>query len=256
MNKTRGKVEKVCEECGKIYNVFPSKVERSRFCSNLCQGVYFGKKRTIATTETCICSTCGKVYDHLFYPSQSTESRFCSRKCRAIFYAKMKHAAALAIHTCPVCGEKWETTKSDRKKYCSLDCMGQKLSLERRGEGSPNWQGGKAPLKLFGYKAGRVTRKAKVRDGYTCQCCNKAFSENSRNLHVHHIVPFLLFNGDFESANDLNNLVTLCHRCHVAIEAATRQVVNDIPEGHKDVEKLHSILSDLIQEKKSDFAQY
>ena len=33
-------------------------------------------------------------------------------------------------------------------------------------------------------------------------------------LHVHHKIPFRKFDNDFVLANDLDNLETLCPKCH------------------------------------------
>lgn len=46
---------------------------------------------------------------------------------------------------------------------------------------------------------------AKERDNYTCQCCNSV-----DKLEVHHI-------DSNRSNNDLSNLITLCHNCHVLL---------------------------------------
>lgn len=67
-------------------------------------------------------------------------------------------------------------------------------------------------------------RKATLeRDNYTCQACGKEgrrLKNNRWNLHVHHKSKIKNFvdsrtkEVDYESANDLSNLVTLCQNCH------------------------------------------
>jgi RNA-directed DNA polymerase len=49
---------------------------------------------------------------------------------------------------------------------------------------------------------------ARRRDNYTCQQCG----ETATSLHVHHIVPKTQGGTD-----DLDNLITLCPRCHHAV---------------------------------------
>ncbi len=58
-----------------------------------------------------------------------------------------------------------------------------------------------------------------VRDKNTCQVCGK-FSENNA-LHVHHKLPMRSFNN-LQEANHLNNLVSLCPRCHQRAESVVR----------------------------------
>jgi 5-methylcytosine-specific restriction endonuclease McrA len=55
------------------------------------------------------------------------------------------------------------------------------------------------------------------RDAQTCQNCGKQ-PLHSYQLHVHHIQPAYTFNGDYESANKLTNLITLCIPCHKKAE--------------------------------------
>lgn len=64
------------------------------------------------------------------------------------------------------------------------------------------------------------------RDDHQCVICkqdNESHREEHGNgLHVHHIQPLLTFRDgddyDYEAANRLTNLVTLCHGCHVKWE--------------------------------------
>ena len=51
------------------------------------------------------------------------------------------------------------------------------------------------------------------RDRYICQSCRKRFP--SGQLSIHHIIP-RAEGGD----NDIDNLITLCWRCHDVIELA------------------------------------
>ncbi len=57
------------------------------------------------------------------------------------------------------------------------------------------------------------------RDQNTCQICGK-FSKTS-SLHVHHKLPMRSFNS-FQEANHINNLVSLCARCHQRAESVVR----------------------------------
>jgi DEAD/DEAH box helicase domain-containing protein len=68
---------------------------------------------------------------------------------------------------------------------------------------------------------------ARVRDGYRCRTCD-APEPADRQHDVHHIRPFREFgyapggNGAYLLANALENLITLCTRCHRRAETARR----------------------------------
>jgi len=61
--------------------------------------------------------------------------------------------------------------------------------------------------------------KARTRDHYTCKLCG--IPETVRAHHVHHITPFRNFDN-FQQANCIENLVTLCSTCHQRVELAVR----------------------------------
>jgi len=84
-----------------------------------------------------------------------------------------------------------------------------------RGKGNPNYTGGH--INDYGLNWGSQKRKAKKRDNHQCQVCGYV-SGGDRVLDVHHIKKAKLFDGDFESANHLNNLITLCRKCHALVE--------------------------------------
>ena len=77
----------------------------------------------------------------------------------------------------------------------------------------PNWE--------------RQRKRALERDGYRCRRCGAPHTPE-RPLHVHHIRPFRTFgyipgeNEAYKEANRLDNLVTLCPRCHRLAEASVR----------------------------------
>ena len=70
-------------------------------------------------------------------------------------------------------------------------------------------------------------RRALERDGHRCRKCG-APGTPERPLHVHHIRPFRTFgyipgvNEAYCEANRLDNLITLCSRCHRLAEAGVR----------------------------------
>lgn len=54
------------------------------------------------------------------------------------------------------------------------------------------------------------------RDQFTCQLC-KTVEDNKTNFHIHHKTPIRIFSSITE-ANQPNNLVTLCVKCHQRVE--------------------------------------
>jgi DEAD/DEAH box helicase domain-containing protein len=61
--------------------------------------------------------------------------------------------------------------------------------------------------------------RARTRDEFRCQVCGR--EEGERQHHVHHKTPFRQFDS-YLSANQLENLVTLCPTCHRREESAVR----------------------------------
>ncbi len=70
--------------------------------------------------------------------------------------------------------------------------------------------------------------RARARDGYRCRRCG-APEPPDRQHHVHHIRPFREFgyvpgeNEAYREANALENLITLCPRCHRRAEVIQRR---------------------------------
>jgi 5-methylcytosine-specific restriction endonuclease McrA len=70
-------------------------------------------------------------------------------------------------------------------------------------------------------------RKALARDNYTCQQCGREgkLKRGRWTVHVHHRRKIALFYDyqtdsiDYSAANDLDNLITLCPRCHKKADA-------------------------------------
>lgn len=84
----------------------------------------------------------------------------------------------------------------------------RRLIIQRKGYGD-NWP--------------EQREKARKRDGYKCVKCGFKGKRNpftkQWNIQVHHkrkILYFVLKDGsvDYQSANDLSNLETLCRKCH------------------------------------------
>ena len=93
-----------------------------------------------------------------------------------------------------------------------------RLSGASRGANNPAWKGGTTPERQRIYRSQawkRSVRVAYLRDGYTCQRCG-ATKQGYRSLHAHHVRSW----AEHPSLRlDVDNLVTLCNRCHVWVHS-------------------------------------
>lgn len=97
--------------------------------------------------------------------------------------------------------------------------------VARSGEDNHRWSGGYVGGYGYNWKEQRV--KALERDSYTCQRCGMKNKEHVQKyngeIHVHHITPKEEFRDktgqlNAEEANDLENLISLCCKCHATLE--------------------------------------
>ena len=71
----------------------------------------------------------------------------------------------------------------------------------------------------YGPHWGEIRAAVRARDGYTCAICG--MPEGDRQHHVHHKIPFRNF-SDRDTANRMENLITLCPSCHRQAEQNVR----------------------------------
>jgi len=71
----------------------------------------------------------------------------------------------------------------------------------------------------YGSDWSRIRQLIRERDHYRCQICG--IEESGSEHHVHHKIPFREFT-DFELANQIDNLITLCPICHQRAEQTVR----------------------------------
>lgn len=103
-----------------------------------------------------------------------------------------------------------------KNKYCSHSCRGKiayKDSLKDYATptGNPGYKDGV-------YRHSREQKKlAFQRDNCTCQRCDKHLDGISEKYGIHHLIPRRTFDNH-EDADVLENLVTLCSKCHKDVE--------------------------------------
>ena len=220
-------VEVECSQCGEAFEKLPSQAERSdnHFCSNECQGKFKSERVVVE------CDYCGGEIEKT--PSQVSERNFCNLECLHEWRSETSNGGLVGEnhpdyigekeYTCENCDGRFTVKLGEeyRKKTCSDECA-QELVSEKNdhlseywyGEDNPRWKGGKK--NFYGSNWQEQRRKAIQRDNERCVDCGSV-----EDLHVHHIIPIKEFDEDYESANDLDNLVTLCRGCHNKWEKIT-----------------------------------
>jgi hypothetical protein len=204
------RVEATCAWCGKAFTLQRWRVEDFAFvaCSHKCRGLAARKYATLT------CSFCGKTFQRKACRPRGTNT-FCSTPCRASF---QRDAPETKVDvTCQGCGTVFKVFPSKLKVsstfYCSVRCRAEFIT----GANNPAYTGGLGRHTYYGPNWRRQRRAARRRDRNVCQICRRRFKKK-RKLHVHHIVPFYRFGGDWKQANRLSNLTCLCQTCHPKVE--------------------------------------
>jgi len=244
----------VCQYCGKEFTDLKHKDRK--FCSSVCAGASRQAKRIIRSCPICgtqfettthhggiktcsrkcanklrgkgtrkrlksitvFCAYCGNAKRTPMCRVWKG-NHFCNRRCRKAY--DKEHSDNIVELVCQICGKPYLTTKGQIKhrgsKYCSRECMSKGFSNNRRGSNNPHWNGGNF-VSDYGPNWCSQRRKATRRDNHTCQVCGYK-SGGDTILDVHHIAAIKNFNGDWEKANRLSNLICLCRDCHAVIES-------------------------------------
>lgn len=199
---TSNKTNCTCEQCSKAFYAKPNQIRRGhgKYCSRACS--YLAQQNRI----DCVCKQCGIHFQEKVSGIKDGKGKYCSKSCYGI--SKQNQISCV----CEQCGKTFQVipayVKRGGGKYCSQTCHG----IAARGKGHPLWRGG---LRRSRGSNWSVQRKlAYNRDKGECQYCGKKPLKGKRRFQVHHIKPFREFNGDYVAANQLTNLITLCHPCH------------------------------------------
>lgn len=219
------RVTKSCLKCGKEFTQAPAMARDRKFCSQTCSNRYH-KVADPAKHSTFTCEWCSKEFESWTY----RQPRFCSRLCAAHYGGKASGGAPRKpeIHiilVCKTCSEPYTTTTHQVRLrgsgYCSRRCYWDSRSISALGENNPNWKGG-VSAGDYGPHWIATARKIRKRDNHTCQTCGYR-SGGNMSLDVHHIIPVVEFNGDWQTANQHSNLVSLCRSCHLKVRSGKIQ---------------------------------
>lgn len=160
------------------------------------------------------CANCNQLVwrNKRSFEHQRTKQVFCSWLC----YLNNKRPASIK---CAMCGK--EFIPKNRKSLppnpcCSTRCSG----LRQRGENSPHWRGLRRADRGWNWK--EKQSEARERDGHIC-CCLKhnkrLVSYREERCSVDHVIPYRVVmawnqQGKTFDPNHLDNLISLCRRCH------------------------------------------
>ncbi len=143
------------------------------------------------------CAECGATMLRL--PCQIGAGKsFCSRRCKSVFYGRRQSNSP---------------EYSEKMRAITLK-NGNKPPIGKK-ENHPRWRGGVTPKN----QAERATKKycdwriaVYRRDRFACQACGNI----GKNLHAHHLKPWLKHEA---LRYDVSNGQTLCASCHYAVHA-------------------------------------
>lgn len=212
-----------CEWCGDNFTDSLGKnYQTANYCSDSCRKSGFASKHE-ANTEVCL------YCDSEFEAKPSHDRKYCSQECmgshREMLFAgdsNPNHKGSVSV-TCEYCSKEYEVKPSveETTRFCSKPCYHNWMSENLTGEASPHWHGGYRS----GYGPNWIEQRQKrlEKDDYECVVCGMSDEEHKEirgvDLHVHHIERKESFrdeNGDlnYERANRIENLITLCAKCH------------------------------------------
>jgi len=204
--------------------------------------------KSLANTERC--EECGESFDS----PPNAERRFCGNDCEATWKSRemvgeksSPWKGGMVEIECEICGEVFEVRRcrEDTARFCSNECNGEWFSMNQTGDDHPRWEEGLNWRQLpMGRNWDNQRQKALERDNKECRICGisqmKCKLENPSGLHVHHIVKRRKFYDEqtdelnYEAANRLSNLITLCPTHHRLVE--TGRIDCPEPEAIDDVD--------------------
>lgn len=234
-------MNRTCPVCNVAYNANPTRLKfgRQTTCSRKCSYLFRGQLLT--TSKELTCGYCGSKFRRS--PSSAKTKHglnYCSRECgyqaarrgltphevtKKYTYTEESKARLVAAAskpkgkrvyhplTCSNCGVRFEDKWYGRARksgmtFCSPKCCNE----YRKGDKNPAWRGGHP--EYYGNNWRAIRRAVRERDSYTCQRCGK---KPPKLPDVHHIKPIGTFKTP-EEGNYPENLVSLCHPCHMYVE--------------------------------------
>lgn len=192
-----------------------------------------GVPKPTATVEM-DCPVCGSEFTRTKSKAdRAKHANVCSREC--LYEARSEGIIGREVvggydtnpsvleRECKGCGDTFHTTPAEDYTHCSRECFLDAHSDRMSGDGNPSYVDGASKERRCyrGPNWARVRRRVYERDGYTCQRCGRdCISRQNYDrengdllIQAHHIDPY-----ESPDDNELDNLVTLCARCHGEVE--------------------------------------
>lgn len=218
--KRSRKVIKVCEMCGKEYDVIPARKDRSRFCSRECKYKWYSENmcgenhpswKCGGVIKTC--EQCGRKHVKELNQINRSHHHFCSRECHNKWMSENQCGRShhqwkpKVKKKCEQCGIEFEVKPSESDiRFCSIKCKGKWLS----GENSPTWKNG-ISFEPYCHKFNESFKESiREKFGRVCFLCPTTEEENGRKLCVHHTN----YNKDCLCDGSDCEFVPLCAACH------------------------------------------
>lgn len=190
--------------------------------SNSLKGKFFHRKEIDYRPAVAVnCKNCGKIISRKYsqWENSKTKNFYCNKTCNKTFFLKNQiphNKKTKIVARCVECNKVIERHESQFVAYgnhfCNPKCNGEWKAKNIVGDKVYNWKGGYDPYYGPNWKVQR--KKCRERDNNTCQICHKTKVELGRNLDVDHKIPFEAFNLNWQEANRLENLISLCASCH------------------------------------------
>jgi len=178
------------------------------------------------------CDYCSTVFEREPSLLNANEKNFCDKECHRKWQSECRpteehnwYKGGPAIVECVQCGDELERRpcklERSEKFYCSVECESAHKTGRLTKENHPNWKGGVR----YDYGSNWHEQRAKRLeiDDDQCVICEKSNAQEKIDtgsaLTVHHIRPIREFadttrSVDYEAANRIENLITLCKSCH------------------------------------------
>lgn len=210
----RNRTTLTCSWCSATFDGLNRRAKhKNTFCNPACHKAWMD-----SLTPVKVCAFCSKEFRCLV--GHKTQL-YCSHQC---WYKSKKTSQQVS---CSHCGKLIEVIKFKIKTQSRYFCSRKCFDKANQGSGNAAWRGGHKKYKGANWE--KQSLKCRTRDKFTCQSCGN--NENGTSFAAHHRTPFRYFDGNYERANRLCNLVTLCTSCHSKIEwAITRHRIHTIPE--------------------------
>lgn len=167
------------------------------------------------------CENCGEIVVEYESQLEWSNNNFCSVDCRAEWDSENNNKR-FADGINPSKREEVRQKISDSYTYERR----LKQSREMMGRNNPNWSGGFKPIPMGDNWRGK-RKQVLNRDNHRCIDCGITEEEYrekcGKGMSVHHKIPrrFVFYHPFMtleEHANRLDNLVTVCHSCHMERE--------------------------------------